>query len=204
MHNLKCDTYLSMSVKYYKLTGTTAVTIDSINNTVIKVEPRDEPMELTSQSRNEPPPPYSSMTQPLNIPQVIPMSQNLSQNLRHNNESHYEEESRRLEKLERPERIDRPDRIDRPERSDIGPLTSTPIGQPPLPNLMQSSNLVTIGGSQPPPMSHYGFLPPFGHPQSPRNMEKPPQHSMPPSGPPSSSHSQNQNEPQNLKIKQVS
>lgn len=182
------------------MVGTTAVTIDSINNTVIKVEPRDEPMELTSQTRNEPSQ-YTGMPQPLNIPQVIPMSQNIPQNLRHNNDSHYEDEARRLEKLERPERIDRPDRIDRPERADIGPISSTPIGQPPLPNLMQSSNLVTIGGSQPPPMSHYGFLPPFGHPQSPRNMEKPPPHSIPQSN---SASNQNQNEPQNLKIKQVS
>lgn len=182
-------------------TGTTAVTIDSINNTVIKVEPRDEPIELTSQSRNEPPQPYSGMSQPLNIPQVIPMSQTLPHNLRHSNDNHYEEESRRLEKLERPERLDRPDRVERPERSEMGSITSTPIGQPPLPNLMQSSNLVTIGGSQPPAMNHYGFLPPFGHPQSPRNMEKPPQpHSISQSA---TSSSQNQNEPQNLKIKQV-
>lgn len=141
------------------------------------------------------------MQQPLNIPQVIPMSQNLPQNLRHNSESHYEEESRRLEKLERPERLDRPERVDRPERADMGPIASTPIGQPPLPNLMQSSNLVTIGGSQPPHMSHYGFLPQFGHPHSPRNMEKPPQ-SMAQSS--TSSQIPNQIEPQNLKIKQVS
>lgn len=159
-------------------------------------------MELTNQSRNEPPQQFSGIPQTLNIPQVIPMSQSLPQNLRHNSDSHYEEESRRLEKLERPERIDRPDRVDRPERSDIGPITSTPIGQPPLPNLMQSSNLVTIGGSQPPPMGHYGFLPQFGHPQSPRNLEKPPQHNMPPNSS-SSSQISNQNEPQNLKIKQV-
>lgn len=180
--------------------GTTAVTIDSINNTVIKVEPRDEPMELTSQARNDHSQSYTGMPQPLNIPQIIPMSQNLPQNLRHNNESHFEEESRRIEKLERPERIERPDRLDRPER-DVAPITSTPIGQPPLPNLMQSSNLVTIGGSQPPHMNHYGFLPQFGHPQSPRNMEKP--QSVSQSGPTSSQIS-NQNEPQNLKIKQVS
>lgn len=180
--------------------GTTAVTIDSINNTVIKVEPRDEPMELTSQCRNEPPQVYTGMSQPLNIPQVIPMSQNIPQNLRHNNDSHYDEEQRRIEKLERPERLDRPDRMDRQERPEMGSISSTSIGQPPLPNLMQSSNLVTIGGSQPPPMSHYGFLP-FGHPQSPRNLEKPSSHSMVPSN---TSSSQSQNEPQNLKIKQVS
>lgn len=158
-------------------------------------------MELTSQTRSEHSQSYTSMPQPLNIPQVIPMSQNLPQNLRHNNDSHYEEESRRLEKLERPERIDRPDRIDRSDRADVGPITSTSIGQPPLPNLMQSSNLVTIGGSQPPHLNHYGFLPQFGHPQSPRNMEK--TQNVAQSGAISSQIS-NQNEPQNLKIKQVS
>lgn len=135
--------------------------------TVIKLEPRDEPMELTSNSsRTE----VYNVNQPLNIPTVIPTR----------NPENYEEEKQRTEKLERPERVDRP------ERSDLAP----PIGQPPLPSLMQSSNLVTIGGNPPPPMSHYGYMPglPFAHPQSPRNLDKPPP--------------QPQNEPQNLKIKQ--
>lgn len=134
-------------------------------NAVIKLEPRDEPMELTS-NRSE----VYNVNAPLNIPTVIPTR----------NVESYDEEKQRTEKLERPERVERP------ERSDLAP----PIGQPPLPSLMQSNNLVTIGGNQPPAMNHYGYmpgLPPFTHPQSPRNHEKPPQP---------------QNEPQNLKIKQ--
>lgn len=90
---------------------------------IIKVEPRDEPMELTNNNNYNAP--------PLNIPTVIP--------------TRTPEESEKRE---------------------------TTIGQPPLPNLMQSGNLVTIGGNQ----QHYGYMP-YPH-------EKP------------------QNEPQNLKIKQ--
>lgn len=178
---------------------TTAATINSVNNTVIKLEPRDEPMELTNQNRNEMPQPYGSMSQPLNIPQVIPMSQQIPPSLRQSSDSHYEEE-KKLEKLERPERLDRPDRIDRSDRSEMGPMTSSSIGQPPLPSLMQSSNLVTIGGSQAPQINHYGFMTgvsPFSHPQSPRNADKAQSH-MQQGG----SQGQNQNEPQNLKIKQ--
>lgn len=131
---------------------------------VIKLEPRDEPMELTNNSnRTE----MYNVNQPLNIPTVIPTR----------NPENYEEEKQRTEKLERPERVERP------ERTDLG---APPIGQPPLPSLMQSSNLVTIGGNQPPSINHYGYMPSFTLPQSPRNLEKP----------------QPQNEPQNLKIKQ--
>lgn len=178
---------------------TTAATINSVNNTVIKLEPRDEPMELTNQSRNEPPQPYGSMSQPLNIPQVIPMSQQIPPSLRQSSDSHYEEE-KKMEKLERPERLDRPERIDRTDRSEMGPVTSSSIGQPPLPSLMQSTNLVTIGGSQAPQINHYGFMTgvsPFSHPQSPRITDKSQSHMHQ-----SNSHGHNQNEPQNLKIKQ--
>lgn len=140
-------------------------------HTVIKLEPRDEPMELTNSSnRSE----VYSVNQPLNIPTVIPTR----------NTDSFDEEKQRTEKLERPERVERP------ERTDLSAMGAPPIGQPPLPSLMQSSNLVTIGGNQPPPaMNHYGYMPglPFTHPQSPRNLEKPPQP---------------QSEPQNLKIKQ--
>ncbi|KAJ8954139.1 hypothetical protein NQ318_005733 [Aromia moschata] len=172
--------------------ATTAATINSVNNTVIKLEPRDEPMELTNQSRGRAARPAA----PLNIPQVIPMSQQIPPSMRQP-ENHYDEE-KRMEKHERGERPDRPERVDRPDRQDVGPMVSTPIGQPPLPSLMQSGNLVTIGGPQPSQMSHYGFMSPFSHPQSPRNLDKAQQHVQQQHG----GHGQNQSEPQNLKIKQ--
>lgn len=67
----------------------------------------------------------------------------------------------RLERLERPERPERPDR---PDLGAAGGGGNAPpaIGQPPLPSLMQSGNLVTIGGAIGGP---YGF---YGH-HSPRN-----------------------------------
>lgn len=108
------------------------------SNTVIKIEPRDESIELTS-NRSD----MYNVNPPLNIPTVIPTR---------NAETSYEDEKQR-EKL--------------PERNDLA------IGQPPLPNMIQSSNLVTIGGNQ----QHYSYLPYAVQ-------EKP------------------QNEPQNLKIKQ--
>lgn len=49
-------------------------------STVIKMEPRDEPIELTSQSRGDPMP-YGSM-QPLNIAQPVSLSQHLPQTSR--------------------------------------------------------------------------------------------------------------------------
>lgn len=85
----------------------------------------------------------------------------------------FQEEKARQEKLDRPERLDRPDRL---ERSELPPMASAagPIGQPPIP--MQSSNLVTIGGSQPPPsLGHFGFMQPYGRPHSPRSLDRPPQ-----------------------------
>lgn len=144
-------------------------------NAVVKMEPRDEPIELTSSNRadlfNQ-----SMTAQTLNIPTVIPMSQ--MQNNR-NNEPIYEEDKR--EKLERPERVERPER---------GDLT---IGQPPLPNIMQSANLVTIGGQS--GLNHYSYMP--YNPHSPRNIEKPV-----PTSQPLMPTQMNQMEPQNLKIKQ--
>lgn len=116
-----------------------------VPNTVIKIEPRDEPMELTSQVRDFVQPPTQ---QPLNIPQVIPMAQFAAQP-----NPQYEEE-RRQEKMERPERLDRPERQDLGVAQGIG---NTPIGQPPLPSMMQSNNLVTIGGG-PQQMGHYGYI----------------------------------------------
>lgn len=113
---------------------------DSLN-TVIKLEPRDEPMELTNPSRtdiyNQP-----IVSQPLNIPTVIPMSQ-IGTN--RPAEGAYEEDKRTdKQEGERREKLERPERLDRPERTDLG--MGMPIGQPPLPSLMQSGNLVTIGG----------------------------------------------------------
>jgi arginine-glutamic acid dipeptide repeat-containing protein len=151
----------------------------SMNN-MIKLEPHDEPMELTSQTRSENFSSSNTQPQPLNIPTVIPSTQ-LPPTGGGNRSGDFDEEKQRVEKLERPERIDRP------ERTDLGPITSSSIGQPPIPSLMQSSNLVTIGGSQPPPMSHYGYMA-YNHPQSPRAHD--------------TKNHQNQNEPQNLKIKQ--
>lgn len=151
---------------------------------LIKVEPHDEPIELTKTDiYNQP-----VVSQPLNIPTVIPMSQAGRM------EGQFEEEKK--EKLERPERVDRP------ERSDLGGM-STPIGQPPLPSLMQSGNLVTIGGGQP-PMNHYNFMSslPYPHPQSPRPLDKNQIHLNPPTSQPLPATAVPQNEPQNLKIKQ--
>lgn len=109
-------------------------------NTVIKLEPRDEPMELTNPSRtdiyNQP-----IVSQPLNIPTVIPMSQ-IGTN--RPTDGVYEDEKRGdKQEGERREKLERPERLDRPERTDLG--MGMPIGQPPLPSLMQSGNLVTIG-----------------------------------------------------------
>ncbi|KAK9746205.1 Atrophin-1 family [Popillia japonica] len=151
-------------------------------NAVVKLEPRDEPMELTSSNRadlfNQ-----SMTAQTLNIPTVIPMSQSMQ----NRNENMYEEEKR--EKLERPERVERPDRGDL-KRPDRGDLT---IGQPPLPNIMQSANLVTIGGQS--GINHYGYM--SYNPHSPRNLEK-----NVPTSQPLMPTQINQMEPQNLKIKQ--
>lgn len=144
-------------------------------SSVVKMEPRDEPIELTSSNKSEAYP-QNLGPQPLNIPTIIPMSQQQRQ------ESF--EEEKRNEKLERPERLDRP------ERQDLSNLMATSIGQPPLPSLMQSGNLVTIGGGQQ-PLNHYGYMPGPYNPHSPRSHDKTPQA---PSNP--------QNEPQNLKIKQ--
>lgn len=162
-------------------------------NAIVKVEPRDEPIELTSSNRadlfNQ-----SMTAQTLNIPTVIPMSQmqnsrnntNNNNNMNNNNntngggENMYEEDKR--EKLERPERVERPER---------GDLT---IGQPPLPNIMQTANLVTIGGQS--GLNHYGYMP--YNPHSPRNIEK----NVPPTSQPLMPSQINQMEPQNLKIKQ--
>lgn len=108
--------------------------------TVIKLEPRDEPMELTNPSRTDL---YSQpiVSQPLNIPTVIPMSQIGTGRPA---EGAYEEEKRGdKNEGERREKLERPERLDRPERTDLG--MGVPIGQPPLPSLMQSGNLVTIG-----------------------------------------------------------
>lgn len=111
----------------------------SLSN-MIKMEPRDEPMELTNQSRNESfVNPQNQQPSPLNIPTVIPSAQIPATSGNNCKPIEFEEE-KRIEKLERPERLDRP------ERTDLGPITSTSIGQPPIANLMQSSNLVTIGG----------------------------------------------------------
>lgn len=165
-------------------------------NTVIKLEPRDEPIELTNNSTQQPreiypPAPPPIQNPPITIPTVIPMSQVPQQPPTNRNEQ-YEEEKR-------------------PERPEIGqpPLQ---IGQPPLPNLMQTGNLVTIGGNQ--PMNHYGYLgSPYGHANpSPRSLDKNtlphmPSTSIPmsvaqPVMPSSQPVVNLQNEPQNLKIKQ--
>lgn len=111
-------------------------------STVIKLEPHDEPMELTNPNRNEifgqP-----MVSQPLNIPTIIPMAQMQQQQQQsRSGDAHFEDE-KRIER-ERTEKLERPERLDRPERTDLGTL-GTPIGQPPLPNLMQTGNLVTIG-----------------------------------------------------------
>lgn len=64
-----------------------------------------------------------------------------------------------------------------------------------------------LGGGQP-PMNHYGFISgiPYGHPQSPRSLDKPQPHLVtPPQSqqlPATSQPPNTQNEPQNLKIKQ--
>lgn len=109
-------------------------------STVIKLEPHDEPMELTNSSRAEI---FGQpiMSQPLNIPTVIPMAQMQQSG---GSRSGGEEDKRMGMERERTEKLERPERLDRPERSDLGGL-GTPIGQPPLPSLMQSGNLVTIG-----------------------------------------------------------
>lgn len=93
-------------------------------NTVIKMEPRDEPIELTNASRSEM---YNQpmVSQPLNIPTIIPMSQNPGRPL----ENHYEEDKRMdRHERDRTERLERPERIDRPERTDLGGM-GTPIGK---------------------------------------------------------------------------
>ena len=148
-----------------------------IINAVVKLEPRDEPMELTNSSRSDLF--NQSMTaQTLNIPTVIPMSQ--MQNSRPE-QSHFADDEKR-------EKLDRPERVERPERNDLT------IGQPPLPNIMQSANLVTIGGQS--GMNHYGYMPYSSH--SPRNLDK----NIPTSQPLLPSQMGQQMEPQNLKIKQ--
>ncbi|XP_026472131.1 arginine-glutamic acid dipeptide repeats protein isoform X3 [Ctenocephalides felis] len=112
----------------------------------------------------------------------------------------------------------------------VAPLNLGPpqIGQPPLPSMMQTGNLVTIGGgmsTNPPGMpSHYGYI--QGSPYQPRSIsDKNPasisvlphmvsnapsmisQNNVPTSQPIIINNSEhiaqmNQNEPQNLKIKQ--
>lgn len=171
-------------------------------NTVIKLEPHDEPIELTNNANQQPRELYQPQIQnpPITIPTVIPMSQQLQQNNRGEN-SQFEEEKR----LERPERPEMP-----------LPVIPPQIGQPPIQNLMQTGNLVTIGGNQ--PMSHYGYLgSPYGHTNpSPRSLDKNTLPHMSSSAIPISvaqpvlpttqsnvNVSVNlQNEPQNLKIKQ--
>lgn len=157
---------------------------------MVKLEPRDEPMELTNPRQEV----YSQniVAQPLNIPTVIPLSQMQAQRP----ESHYEEEKR----MERSDKL--PERQERQELS----MGSAPIGQPPLPSMMQSNNLVTIGGGQP-SINHYGYLPngPY-NPHSPRNIDKNLPHMVQPLVSTNPNTNQipgaTQNEPQNLKIKQ--
>lgn len=147
-------------------------------NTVIKIEPRDEPIELTNTQQQREIYPQPIQNPPINIPTVIPMSQ-INQNPPR--PEPYEEEKR-------------------PERPEITMPTIPPqIGQPPIQNLMQTGNLVTIGGNQ--SISHYGYLgSPYAQP-SPKNLPHIP------NAPITVATSQAvtmQNEPQNLKIKQES
>lgn len=175
-------------------------------NTVVKMEPRDEPIELTNSNKSEmynnqqqqPPPPLLG-PQPLNIPTVIPISsQQRPQD--HFDDTNNEKRMDRNDKLERPERLDRPD---------LTNMMGTSIGQPPIPSLMQSGNLVTIGGGQQ-SINPYSYIPPPSHynPHSPRNVDKSQMSQMQQmAGPQLMQQAQpngglSQNEPQNLKIKQ--
>lgn len=100
----------------------------TFNQQSIKLEPRDEPIELTSSSSSR-----EVYGQPLNIPvvpHVQPQQQPQQQLQRPEDDDKRLQEEKRIEKLERPERLDRP------ERSDLG--IATPIGHPPIPSLMQS------------------------------------------------------------------
>lgn len=164
-------------------------------NSVVKMEPRDEPIELTNSNKsdiyNQPP----LGPQPLNIPTVIPISSQQRQ------QDHFDDNNDK--RMERNEKLERPERLDRP---DLTNLMGTSIGQPPIPSLMQSGNLVTIGGQQ--SINPYSYMPPTHYnPHSPRNMDKNqiPQMQQIPSAqimPPTQPTSLSQNEPQNLKIKQ--
>lgn len=162
---------------------------EAISHPIVKIEPRDEPIELTNPNKsdiyNQPLGP-----QPLNIPTVIPISQQRQEN-------HFDEDKR----IERNDKLERPERLDRPDLSNI---MGTSIGQPPLPSLMQSGNLVTIGGQQ--SINPYSYMAPTHYnPHSPRNMDKNQMQMQQLSNAQMNMPQQSnmaQNEPQNLKIKQ--
>lgn len=168
-------------------------------NAIIKMEPRDEPIELTNNSQQRDMYAQAMQNPPLNIPTVIPMAQ-MQQQAMQRADNQYEQEDKR------------PERIEMPVPSSLPPQ----IGQPPIQNLMQTGNLVTIGGNQP-PLNHYGFIPgsPYHSNPSPRSHGDKNAMAHMPSGIPSSVAQPMmpsaqpplgavgmQNEPQNLKIKQ--